>query len=331
VSKPIHVCGIGNAIVDILSHATDEFVAAHGIVKGSMTLIDAERAVELYDAMGPSVEMSGGTAGNTAAGVASLGGQAAFIGKVRDDQLGAVYRHDIRSLGVTFDVPAASDGPPTAQCFILMHPDAQRTMNTYLGASEHLQLADIDPELIGRCEITYCEGYLWDVDSAMAAMQFAIDTARERGGRASFTLSDSFCVDRHREDFLRLADGGVDILFANDAEIRALYEVDDFDDAVARVQRAACGLAFVTRGPAGSVVVTPDEVIPVAADPVERVVDTTGAGDLYAAGVLYGLAIGREPAAAGALGSLAASEVISHVGPRPEVALKDLAVQAGLI
>ncbi len=330
-AKSIDVVTIGNAIVDILSHSTDEFVASQGIVKGSMTLIDAYRAEQVYSAMGPAIEMSGGCAGNTAAGVASLGGRAAFIGKVQDDQLGTVYRHDIRSTGVEFDVAPASTGPATGQCFILMTPDAQRTMSTYLGVAGELEPSDIDEALIARSTITYCEGYLWDVESAKDAMRLAMTTARATGGRSSFTLSDSLCVERHRADFLELAAGVVDILFANEAELCSLYEVDDFEAAVARVQAAGCPLAFVTRGGAGSVVVTPDERTVIAAHHVAHVVDTTGAGDLYAAGALYGLATGRDLEASGKLGSLAAAEVICHIGARPEVSLRDLAVANALV
>ena len=330
-AKPIDVVTIGNAIVDILSHATDEFVEEQGIVKGSMNLIEGDRAVELYAAMGPAVEASGGTAGNTAAGVASFGGRAAFIGKVRDDQLGNLYRHDIRAMGVQFDVPAATSGPATAQSFILMHPDAQRTMNTYLGVAGELRPDDVDEDLIARSSITYCEGYLWDVEGARDAMRLAIVTAGATGGMSSFTLSDSFCVDRHRADFGDLASGGVDILFANEAEVLALYEIDDFDEAIVRVRAGGCSYAYVTRGPLGSVVVAGDEVTAVHAHPVERVVDTTGAGDQYAAGVLFGLATGRDPVESAHLGSLAAAEVISHIGARPEVSLRELAAEAGLL
>jgi sugar/nucleoside kinase (ribokinase family) len=329
--QPIDVVGIGNAIVDILTYATDELLEEHGLLKGSMLLIDEARAIELYGILGPAVEVSGGSVGNTVAGVASFGGMAAFIGKVRDDEFGDIYRHDIRSLGIRFDVPAASSGPPTARSFIIVTPDAHRTMNTYLGTAGELDEADIDHDLVASADITCLEGYLWDMEGARRAMRAAVATARDRGGRVALTLSDGLCVDRHRADFAELIAGEVDVLFANADEIRSLYEVDDFEEAAARVRDAGCPIAFLTRSEHGSVVVTADERVDVPADHVERVVDTTGAGDLYAAGALFGLAHGLDVETCARLGSLAAAEVISHIGARPACSLRELAVAAHLL
>jgi sugar/nucleoside kinase (ribokinase family) len=329
--QPIDVVGIGNAIVDILTYATDELLEEHGLLKGSMLLIDEARAIELYGVLGPAVEVSGGSVGNTVAGVASFGGSGAFIGKVRDDEFGTIYRHDIRSLGIRFDVPAATSGPPTARSFIIVTPDAHRTMNTYLGSAGDLDEPDIDPDLIAAAGMTLLEGYLWDMESARRAMRSAIAMARSGEGRVAVTLSDTLCVDRHRDDFTELAAGGADIVFANADELRALYQVDDFEAAVAAVRDAGCPLAFVTRSELGSIVVTADERVEVAADPVARVVDTTGAGDLYAAGALFGLARGLDLESCARLGSLAAAEVISHIGARPACSLRELAVAARLL
>lgn len=318
-----HVVGIGNAIVDVLSHADDAFLADQAIEKGVMTLIDEDRAKALYDAMGPGVEISGGSAANTIAGLASLGGAGAFIGKVKDDQLGAVFAHDIRALGVAFNTPFAADGVATARCLILVTPDAQRTMNTFLGASVGLGPEDLDENLIRGAEITYLEGYLWDPPRAKEAFRKAVAIAHEAGRKVALTLSDPFCVDRYRAEFRALLRDGIDIVFANEAELKSLYQVEGFDDGLQAI-RSDCETAALTRGPKGSVLVSGDEVHVVDAAPVAKVVDTTGAGDLYAAGVLYGLTHGKGLAEAGRIGSLAAAEVISHVGARPEIALKDL-------
>lgn len=318
------VVGIGNAIVDVLTHVDDAFIAAQGLVKGSMALVDADRSDRLYAAMGPGVEVSGGTAANTMAGIASLGGRVAYVGKVRDDQLGEVFAHDIRAAGVSYATAPATDGPGTARCLILLTPDAERTMNTYLGASVELEPGDVDAALVASSAVTYCEGYLWDAPAAKAAITAGMDAARSAGRQVAFTLSDGFCVDRHRREFSHLVGERVHVLFANETEICSLFEVNELHRAVDAV-RGHCRLACVTRGERGSVLVTAEEAVEVPAHPVALVIDTTGAGDLYAAGVLFGLTHDLDLETCGRLGSLAAAEVISHVGARPEVSLADLA------
>ncbi|HEX7008108.1 MAG TPA: adenosine kinase [Alphaproteobacteria bacterium] len=321
------VVGIGNAIVDVLAHTDDAFLVENALAKGAMTLIDTVQAETLYQAMGPGIEISGGSAANTMAGFASLGGRGAFFGKVRDDQLGEVFRHDIRAAGVAYDTLPASDGPPTARCLIFVTPDAQRTMQTFLGASVALGPEDIDPSVVQAAQITYLEGYLWDPPRAKDAFLKAADLAHKAGRKVALTLSDPFCVERHRAEFHRLVDGHVDILFANEIEIMSLYQVKTFDEALQAV-RGRCEIAALTRSAKGSVLVRGDEVHVIDAVPVERVVDTTGAGDLYAAGVLYGLTHGKDLATAGRIGSIAAAEAISHMGARPETPLKDLVKKA---
>ncbi len=316
------VLAIGNALVDVIAHADDATLRAQGMTKGAMTLIDADRADELYAAMPPAVEISGGSAANTIAGVASLGGRAAYVGKVSDDQLGAVFRHDIQAVGVSYGVPPA-DSLSTGRCLIFVTPDAQRTMNTYLGASTQLSTRDIDGDLVAASKITYLEGYLWDPPEAKAAFVQAAEIAHAAGRRVALTLSDSFCVDRHRASFLHLVEHHVDILFANEAEILSLYQEDRFDDALQRV-RGHCEIAALTRSEKGSLVIAGDEVHVIDAERVGAVVDTTGAGDLYAAGFLYGLAVGRDLATCGRIGAIAAAEVISHIGARPEIPLRQL-------
>jgi sugar/nucleoside kinase (ribokinase family) len=324
VAEPeIDVVAIGNAIVDVLSQADDGFLETHGLAKGVMTLIDASGAEGLYAAMGPGVEMSGGSAANTVAGLASFGGSAGFIGKVRDDQLGAVFSHDIRSLGVSFTTAPATEGAATARCLILVTPDAQRTLNTYLGACTVLGPDDIDPETISAAKVIYLEGYLWDPPGAKQAFRKAMDIARKAGRKVALSLSDPFCVDRYREEFHALVTDGVDLLFANEAELISLYEAESFDEALQQI-RGHCEVAALTRGDKGSVVVSGDEVHVIDAEPVARLVDTTGAGDLYAAGFLFGYTQGEDLARCGRLGGLAASEVISHFGARPETPLKAL-------
>jgi sugar/nucleoside kinase (ribokinase family) len=328
VPDELDVVALGSAIVDVIAHADDSFLVEQGLAKGSMRLIDDVEAARLYAAMGPGIEASGGSAANTAGGVASLGGRAAYIGKVRDDQLGAVFAHDIRAIGVHYDVPPSADGPPTARCLILVTPDAQRTMNTFLGVAAHLHPDDVDTDLVARSAVTYCEGYLWDIEVAKRAMVVAMDAARAAGRKVALTLSDAFCVDRHRAEWLDLVERRVDIVFANEDEIRSLYEVATFDEALQQVRRH-CELAFLTRGPRGSVVVAGDEVHVVDAHPVAQVVDTTGAGDLYAAGVLFGLTRGYDVATCARIGSVAAAEVISHMGARPERRLSELLASVG--
>ncbi|MGH7388427.1 MAG: adenosine kinase [Candidatus Rokuibacteriota bacterium] len=324
MSGEIDVIGVGNALVDVLSHESDEFLRRHGLTKGSMQLIDEARARALYGAMGPAIEISGGSAANTIVGVASFGGRAQYVGKVRDDQLGEVFAHDLRSTGVGYDTPVATGGPATGRCLIMVTPDAQRTMNTFLGASVQLGPADVDRDLIGRARILYLEGYLFDPPQAQEAFRVAAGRARATGRRVALTLSDPFCVDRHRGAFRALVDRYVDVLFANEAEICSLYETDDFDAALRQVRRRG-RIAALTRSARGSVVVAGDEIHVIAAQPIDALVDTTGAGDLYAAGFLFGLSRDYDLASCGRLGSLAAAEVISHVGARPLTPLAKLA------
>ncbi|WP_407048738.1 adenosine kinase [Methyloraptor flagellatus] len=324
------VLGIGNAIVDIIARTEDDFILREGLAKGSMRLIDSEEAERLYGHMPQAIEMSGGCAGNTAAGVASFGGRAAFIGKVADDHLGGVYAHDIRAMGIHFaTAPLGAGVAPTARSMILVTPDGERTMNTYLGACQHLTEADIDATVVAATAITYLEGYLWDPPEAKKAFRRAAEIAHANGREVAITLSDSFCVDRYRAEFLELIRSKtVDIVFANVAEVKALYETADFDTAIAALRQDA-KLAAVTMSEKGSMVVTADQAVAVPAQPVETVFDTTGAGDLYAAGFLFGYSQGFELAMAAQFGGLAAAEIISHLGARPQVALRGFAEQAG--
>jgi sugar/nucleoside kinase (ribokinase family) len=323
MSQPtLDVVGIGNAIVDIIASADDAFLETHAMVKGGMMLVDEQRAEAIYALMGPAVISSGGSAGNTIAGIASLGGRTGYIGKVRDDEFGNAFRHDITAAGTIFRTPSATSGPATAQCLILVTPDSQRTMNTYLGACTNIKPEDIDAELIASAQYTYLEGYLYDDPAAKRAFHSAAEIAHAAKRCVALSLSDPFCVERHRSDFLSLVDHHVDLLFANQAEIEALFACG-FDEAIERL-RPMTDLAAVTRGPAGSLVVTKNEVIEIAAEPVERVVDTTGAGDLYAAGFLFGLTRGVSLRECGRLGSIAAAEIISHFGARPQTPLSTL-------
>lgn len=323
------VVGIGNAIVDVISQESEDFIGAHDLVKGAMTLIDADRAKQLYSAMAPAIETSGGSAANTMAGIASFGGTAGYIGKVRDDQLGEVFGHDIRAVGVDFEVAAATEGPPTARCLIVVTPDAARTMNTFLGTSSLLHPDEIDTDFVAAGKVLYCEGYIWDIEITKQAIRKAVDACRSAGNKVSFTLSDSFCVERHHAEWLDLVDGSIDILFGNEHEVCTLFETDDFEAAVDAVQ-GKVEIACLTRGARGSVIVTPDRRIEIAAEPVGHVVDTTGAGDLYASGFLYGYTNGHELATCGRLASIAAAEVIGHVGARSLVPLHQLAADAGI-
>ena len=315
------VAGIGNAIVDVLTQTDDAFLEREGLAKGAMTLVDEAQAAAVYDKAGPAMECSGGSAANTIAVMARLGAKCAFMGKVKDDAFGRIFGHDIRSLGVHFDTAAAADGPATANCLVLVTPDAQRTMLTYLGASIHLKPADVDLDVIKDARVTYLEGYLWDPEDAKQAFRTAAAAARDAGREVALSLSDPFCVDRHRADFLDLIEGHVDILFANEAEILSLYQVDDFDAAVDKV-KGHCKIAALTRSEKGSVVVSGDDVTAVAATPVDKVIDTTGAGDAYAAGLLYGYTRDEDLAACARMGGIAAAEVIAQIGARPETDIK---------
>jgi sugar/nucleoside kinase (ribokinase family) len=328
-SAALDVVGIGNAIVDVSAHTDEAFLGREGLPKGAMTLVDAARVEALYRKMGPAIESSGGSAGNTMAGIASLGGTGGYIGKVRDDLLGEVFRHDITAIGVKFETPPASEGPGTARCLILVTPDGQRTMATYLGACVEFGPEDIDPALIAAAQVTYLEGYLFDPPRAQQAFRIAARAAHTAGRKVALSLSDPFCVGRHRAAFRELVMGEVDVLFANEHEICSLYETDDFD-AAAEAVRGHVAIAALTRSEKGSVVLSGGESHTIAAA-VARVVDTNGAGDLYAAGFLYGLTRGLPLPKCGALGSLCAAEIISHVGARPEVGLHELAARAGLI
>ena len=323
-SPRFDVTAIGNAIVDVLARADDALLARHNLAKGAMSLIDGETAERLYSVMGPGTEKSGGSAGNTAAVVAGLGGRVAYIGKVADDQLGQVFTHDIRAIGVTYDTPPLKGGLPTARSLIFVTPDAQRTMQTYLGATTQLGPEDVNMHYITSSEVVYLEGYLWDQPRAKKAMRDAAIKAQQAGVKVSLTLSDAFCVARFRDEFLELAEKHVDILFANESEILSLYQVDRFDDALQRV-RKHCEIAALTRSEKGSVIVNGDEVHIIDAEKGVKVVDTTGAGDAYAGGFLYGYTQGLDLVTCGRLGGLMAAEVISHLGPRPEADLKKLA------
>jgi sugar/nucleoside kinase (ribokinase family) len=330
VEKRYDVVGIGNAIVDIISRCHDGFLAKHDLAKGFMRLIDAEEANRLYAAMGPAVERSGGSAANTIAGLASFGAKCGFIGRVAADQFGGIFRHDIRSLGVAYDTLPATDGAPTARCLILVTPDGERTMNTFLGASVDFKPEDLDLALISAAKIVYLEGYLFDRDEAKAAFREAARAAKEAGAKVALTLSDAFCVDRHRADFKALVREGADIIFANEREITTLYQVNSFEEA-ADAALQDCELAVLTRSEEGSVIVAAGETIEIPADKVSQVVDMTGAGDLYSAGFLYGLTHGAPLPVCGRIGSLAAAEVIAHIGARPEVSLRKLAKENGLV
>lgn len=319
----LDIVAIGNAIVDVIAQADDALIANEGIAKGSMRLIDTPTAEGLYSRMAPGIEASGGSAANTVAGMAALGRTCGFIGQVADDVLGEVFTHDIRALGVRFDTHV-QPGEPTARCLILVTPDGQRTMNTFLGASQNLSENALDEEMIRSAAILYLEGYLWDPEQPRAAMRRAIDLARAGGGKVAFTLSDAFCIERHRGDFRALIDDGlIDILFANETEIRTLNETEDFDAAVAATA-ARVPLLVVTRGEHGAIAVAGGERTTVPAEPIDKVIDTTGAGDLFAAGFLAGHSGGRPIAECLTMGAIAAAEVISHYGARPQANLRAL-------
>ena len=325
------VLGIGNAIVDVLARAEDDFLRQQEMTKGAMALIDESRAKAIYDAMGPATEISGGSAANTIVGVANFGAKAAFIGKVKDDELGKVFSHDIRAAGVAFDTPPAKDGPSTARCYVLVTPDGERTMNTFLGAAQDLGPADIDEDAISSAAIVYLEGYLWDPPQAKEAFRKAATIAHGAGRKVALTLSDAFCVGRYRDEFLNLITTGVvDIVFANESELTSLYQGADFDAALEKLRKDA-KLAVVTRSEKGCVVVSGDTTEAVPAAKIAKLVDATGAGDLFAAGFLVGVSRGLDLRVSAQLGALAAAEVIQHLGARPETSLKELAGKQGLL
>lgn len=324
------VVAIGNAIVDIIGRCDEAFLGRHNATKGEMRLVDAATVQQLYDEMGPAIEISGGSAANTMVGLASFGGRAAFIGKVATDEFGRIFKHDISASGVTFETAPADNSVPTSRSLILVTPDGERTMNTYLGVSTNLDQGEVDPELIEASSIVYLEGYLFDQPRAKEAFRQAVGIANRAGRKVALTLSDSFCVDRHRGEFLELIRSGVGILFANESEITSLYETSDFD-AAARRAAADTHLAVLTRSGRGSLILADGAAHQIPVEPVAEVVDTTGAGDLYAAGFLYGYARGCDLQTAGRLGSLAAAEIISHVGARPELNLSEMARAKGLI
>jgi sugar/nucleoside kinase (ribokinase family) len=316
------VVAIGNAIVDVIAQAEDSFLQQQNLPKGAMSLIDTDRATSLYNLMGPAVETSGGSAGNTAAGIAALGGKVAYIGKVANDQLGEVFRHDIRAVGVHFDTAPISDHLPTARSFIFVTPDAQRTMQTFLGACTLLGPNDIDTQLVADSKVVFIEGYLWDLPAAIEGILKAAKAAKDAGRKVSFTTSDAFCVDRFRDQFFEFIRDYVDILFSNEAEILSLFQVESFEEAEAKA-RGLADIVVVTRSEKGSVVITKDTTHVIAGQKVD-VVDTTGAGDAYAAGFLYGYTQGKPLDVCGKLGGIVASEAISHYGPRAEADLKEL-------
>ncbi len=329
-SARFDVLGIGNAIVDVIARTEEDFLLKQGMHKGTMALIDEARAQAIYDAMGPAIETSGGSAANTIVGLASLGSRAAFIGKVKDDELGRTFAHDIRAAGAAYTTPPAADGPSTARCYVLVTPDGERTMNTYLGAAQDLHPADIDADLVAASAVLYLEGYLWDPKNAKDAFLKAAQIAHGADRTVALSLSDAFCVDRWRAEFLQLMRSRtVDLVFANETELHSLYQTADFDTAIAAL-RGDVSAAVVTRSEKGCMVISPEGTEAVPAFPVERVIDTTGAGDLFAAGFLSGLARGADDRTCGRLGALAAAEVIQHLGARPEASLRDLARENGL-
>lgn len=332
MSEPtLGVVAVGNALVDVLAQTDEDFIAeqnqAYGMVKGAMTLIEEVRAVELYSQMPAGIESSGGSAGNTMAGFASFGGNGGFIGKVADDDLGKIFQHDLRAMGIKFDTQPLIMGAKTGRCLILVTPDAQRTMNTFLGASVELNADDVDEALITSAKVTYLEGYLFDKEQAKQAFIRAAEIAHEAGHRVALTLSDPFCVDRHRSDFLRLVESHVDILFANEEEIKSLYMQEEFEHAISAVSEKV-EIAAITRGAEGATILSGDTRIDIPAAPVDEVIDTTGAGDQFAAGFLYGFTEGKDLETCGKLGALSAAEVISHMGPRPEKEYSELISKA---
>jgi len=324
------VAAIGNAIVDIIGRCDEDFLARHGAAKGSMRLVDAETVQKLYSEMGPAIEISGGSAANTMVGLASFGGKAAFIGKVAGDEFGRIFRHDIGAAGVAFETAAVNGKAPTSRSLILVTPDGERTMNTFLGISTDLDHGEVDADTVAGAQIVYLEGYLFDQPQAKSAFRQAVTIAGKAGRTVALTLSDGFCVERHRDEFLDLIRGGVGILFANESEITSLYQTPHFDEAARRAAKDT-RLAVLTRSAKGSIIIAEGATHEIPVDPVEKVIDTTGAGDLYAAGFLFGLTSGYDLETAGRLGSLAAAEIISHVGARPQTNLAELARSRAII
>lgn len=317
------VAGIGNAIVDVLSFTEEDVIKKQKLNKGSMTLVDEARAKTLYKKMGPTTACSGGSVANTLAGMASLGGTTAFIGKVKNDQLGSIFTHDLHAVGVHFETPAIEKGPATASCFVYVTPDAQRTMATYIGACSMVSEADIDEKIIAAAAVTYVEGYLWDTEPAKAAIRKAINVAHKAQRKIAFTLSDTFCVDRHRDEFLNLIMSDIDILFANEAEIKSLYQTEDIEFALEQLQ-GVCPIAVVTRSEKGCIILTPESMETVTTQPVAEVIDTTGAGDLFASGFLFGLTRGWDLKSCASLGNRCAAEIITQIGARSMKPLREL-------
>jgi len=324
------VCAVGDAIVDVIAECDDAFLSRHEITKGAMTLIEEDRADFLYSVMGAGVETSGGSAANSVAGIAALGGAPCFIGKVRDDQLGAIFRHDLTASGVQFTTPPARSGAATARCLVFVTPDAQRSMNTFLGACGDLSKDDIEPRLVANADTTFLEGYLFDKPKAQEAFYVAAGIAREAGRRIALSLSDTFCVDRHHDALASFVESEVECLLANEFEMMALYRTPTVEEAIAAA-RAQCAIVVATRSEKGAIIATDDvATFVVEASPPAAVLDTTGAGDMFAAGFLFGLTHGAELPVCGRLGALAAAEVIGHYGPRPQSDLKALMRQHGL-
>ncbi|MEJ0061874.1 MAG: adenosine kinase [Alphaproteobacteria bacterium] len=328
MSASFGLCAIGHAIVDVLAPGTDEFLTRENIAKGSMQLIDTARAEELYAKMGSAVEASGGSAANTVAGYASFGGKAAFMGKVADDELGRIFRHDLAALGAHFSTKPMA-GTPTARCLIVVTPDSQRSMNTFLGAASEFAPGDLDAAVIAASDIVYLEGYLFDRPKAQEAFFETVKIARAAGKKLALTLSDTFCIARHKDKFHVLIESGIDILFANQNELMALAETSDVTQAIG-IMRKKCPLLVTTMGEDGAIICRGEERVKIATEPVEKLIDSTGAGDQFAAGFLYGLAHGHDLATCGRLGAIAAAEVLGHFGPRPERSLADLAREAGI-
>ncbi|WP_320674309.1 adenosine kinase [Prochlorococcus sp. MIT 1341] len=323
MDRPLDVVGIGNAIVDVLVQTTDNFLETHNLIKGSMTLVDEVEAQKLYQESGPGIETSGGSAANTIAGIAILGGKSSFIGRVRDDQLGKIFLHDIRSVGANFETPFSRKGPGTARCLILVTPDAQRTMCTHLGVSVQLEPEDLDLSIIKDSKVVYLEGYLWDNDAAKRAFIAAAKTSQESGGHVALSLSDSFCVHRHRESFLELVNNHIDILFANEDEITSLFKSSNIESAIKELKKC-CNIAIVTRGEAGSIVLEGENLYEISAFKIGKLIDTTGAGDLYAGGFLYAYTQGKPLQECGEIGSICAGRIVTQLGSRSQTSLKEL-------